>query len=96
MKSPRIVMVMVALALAVSACSKRDDIQLRKIKKTGNGPDEFAILPGKPLQAPENFTTLPTPTPGGTNLTDQNPNADGVAALGGNPAALTVTAPSST
>ncbi len=92
MTRPRIVMIMMVLALAVSACGKRDEVQLRNIKRTGNGPDEFSILPGKPLQAPENFTTLPTPTPGGPSLTDQNPNADGIAALGGNAGALTVTA----
>ena len=46
-------------------------------------PDEFAILPTEPLQAPPNFTTLPTPTPGGRNLVDPDPRADAVAALGG-------------
>ena len=78
---------MVILALALSACANKDK-PLTRIKKTGNGPDEFTIIPGKPLQAPESYAALPTPTPGGSNLTDQYPLSDGVAALGGNTAAL--------
>jgi hypothetical protein len=37
---------------------------------------------------PDQVASLPEPTPGGVNLTDQNPLADGVAALGGRPDAL--------
>ena len=88
MTMPRLLMIVLIL-LGLAACGNRDkDIVLSKIKHTGNGPDEFAIIPGKPLQPPEDFTVLPTPTPGGSNLTDQNPRGDGIAALGGNPGAL--------
>ncbi len=88
MKMPRMSIILI-LALALSACGKRDrDVTLTRIKKTGNGPDEFAILPGKPLQTPEDYASLPAPTPGAANLTDPNPRADGIAALGGNAAAL--------
>ena len=87
------VLSMMILTMALSACGSRDrDIKLRRFKDSGGGPNEFAILPGKPLQAPEDFAALPAPTPGGANLTDQNPLADGVAALGGNPTAVTGTA----
>ncbi|MEO1138824.1 MAG: DUF3035 domain-containing protein [Pseudomonadota bacterium] len=87
MKLPVISALIVAMAL--SACGGRDrDITLTRFKDTGAGPDEFAISPGKPLQAPENYSTLPAPRPGGANLTDATPLGDGVAALGGNPAAL--------
>lgn len=87
MKRPAIAMLI--LAMALSACGGRDkDIRLSRIKNTGNGPEEFNIVPGKPLQAPENYTSLPAPTPGGSNITDATPLGDGVAALGGNPAAL--------
>ena len=79
--------IMVILVLALSACAKKDK-PLARIKKTGDGPDEFAIIPGKPLQAPESYAALPTPTPGGANLTDQYPLDDGARALGGNPAVL--------
>ncbi|SFO27615.1 Beta-barrel assembly machine subunit BamF [Roseovarius lutimaris] len=81
------------VATVLAGCGGRDDVTLTRIRHTGNGPDEFSIMPGKPLQAPEDYASLPSPTPGGANLTDQNPLADGVAALGGNPAALNIGAP---
>ncbi len=83
------ILMTVALGLT-SACSggQERDITLKNIVSVQPGPDEFAVLPGKPLQQPENFTDLPTPTPGAANLTDQNPLADGVRAFGGNPARL--------
>ncbi len=85
---PRL-LIMICLVLGVAACGNRDgDIVLTKIRNTEPGPDEFSILPSKPLQAPEDFNALPPPTPGGSNITDQNPRADGIAALGGNPGAL--------
>lgn len=84
--------ILLMLILGLTACGNRDrDIQLRKIKHTGNGPDEFSIIPGRPLQPPEDFNFLPPPTPGGANLTDQNPRGDGIAALGGDAGALVST-----
>lgn len=82
------VIFLVVAAVALSACANRD-ITLRVVQSDQAGPDEFAILPSKPLQQPPNFRELPAPNPGGPNRTDQNPMGDGVAALGGNPARLT-------
>lgn len=87
MRKSQILMLLLAAAVGLSACGNRKDVKLRNFKKEGQGPNEFTILPTKPLQAPENFSALPAPTPGGSNLVDQNPKADGIAALGGNPAA---------
>lgn len=47
------------------------------------GPDEFGILPTRPLQAPPSLTALPEPTPGGSNLVDPDPRSDAYVALGG-------------
>ncbi|RKF16187.1 DUF3035 domain-containing protein [Roseovarius spongiae] len=85
----RSVLMVMAIGLTLSACGSGDDLRLRRFKNTGNGPDEFTVLPTKPLQAPESYNSLPPPNPGGANLVDPNPEAEGVAALGGNPAALT-------
>ncbi|MGH1576838.1 DUF3035 domain-containing protein [Planktotalea sp.] len=52
------------------------------------GPEEFDVLPNKPLQKPDNYKTLPTPTPGQANLVDATPKQDAIVALGGNPARL--------
>ena len=89
MAMPRVVMMAMVL-VAVTACSGKDK-PLTRIKQTGNGPDEFAILPSKPLQAPESYTNLPAPEPGTANRTDVNALAEGIVALGGNPAALAST-----
>ncbi|WP_317625976.1 DUF3035 domain-containing protein [Rhodalgimonas zhirmunskyi] len=81
--------ILIAAALTLSACAGRErDITLRVVQSDQSGPDEFGIIPGKPLQQPDQYTTLPAPNPGGANRTDQNPLGDGVAALGGNPARL--------
>lgn len=49
-------------------------------------PDEFAVLPSKPIEIPNDLRALPEPTPAGTpNRTDVTPEADAVAALGGSP-----------
>ena len=76
-----------AATIAVSGCAKKDR-KLMNLRATGRGPDEFAILPTKPLQEPKNYAALPEPTLGGTNLTDPTPRADAVAALGGRPKVL--------
>lgn len=70
------------IGLAMLAACGSKDPKLMNMRSDG-GPDEFAIMPTKPLQAPDSYTELPEPTPGGTNLTDPTPEADAVAALGG-------------
>ncbi|MGY3438611.1 MULTISPECIES: DUF3035 domain-containing protein [unclassified Marinovum] len=74
--------VLLVVALGLAACGERD-ITLHELGAGSDGPEEFAIVPPKPLQEPESFTALPPPTPGGKNRTDQTPEADAVAALGG-------------
>lgn len=74
--------VLLALTAGLSACGDRD-ITLHELRVRGDGPEEFAIVPPKALQTPEDFNALPPPTPGGSNRTDQTPEADAVAALGG-------------
>lgn len=70
----------------LAGCST--DGQLNNINNSSEGPDEFAILPTKPLSLPSDLNQLPAPTPGGANITDPTPMADAVASLGGNPARL--------
>lgn len=82
MRTPHAILV---LTLVVAGCS---DIGLRNLKAPGAGPDEFSVLPVKPLTQPKDYAFLPAPTPGGGNLTDPNPKADAVVALGGSEAAL--------
>lgn len=74
--------VLLALALGLAACGERD-ITLHELRVRGDGPEEFAIVPPKPLQTPKSLSALPVPTPGGANRTDPTPEADAVAVLGG-------------
>ena len=84
MRLPRSLLA-VTLAFAVAGCS---DIGLRHLEAPGQGPDEFSVMPVEPLTQPKDYKFLPAPTPGGTNLTDPNPKADAIVALGGSEAAL--------
>ncbi len=80
------------LILAAAGCARGDrEIDLRQLRSSDNGPDEFSVLPSKPLQAPDSYSSLPVPNPDGRNLVDQNPRADAVASLGGRPEALDAT-----
>ncbi len=78
-----------ACAIALAGCSQEKDPKLLNVKPNGEGPDEFSILPNKPLVLPEDFAALPEPTPGGSNRTDASPIEDAIVALGGNPNAGT-------
>lgn len=84
-----VIMVAFGAALTLAGCGSSENPQLMNIKPAGEGPDEFAILPGRPLEMPQDLAQLPPPTPGGSNRTDVQPRADAIAALGGNPAAVT-------
>lgn len=71
-----------SVLVLLTACGNTDR-PLRDMRAAGGGPDEFQVIPVGPLTTPETLT-LPEPTPGGTNRTDPQPNADAIAALGGN------------
>lgn len=72
-----------SMILGLAACSGRDGLM---VVDSGQGPDEFSVMPALPLQAPPSLA-LPPPTPGGTNLTDPDPLSDAIRAFRGNPAA---------
>lgn len=46
-------------------------------------PDEFLVLPTRPLEMPPDLSTLPPPIPGATNRVDYRPRAEAVAGLTG-------------
>ena len=80
----------ICAVLTVAACGNRDKTpELMNLRSATQGPDEFAILPTKPLQLPEDVASLPEPTPGGGNITDPTPDADIAVALGGKADAVT-------
>lgn len=72
--------------LALGACSDSDQPILMNAASQERAPDEFGILPTKPLEMPDSLAELPAPRPGGANRVDPQPRADVARALGGNPA----------
>ena len=87
MRKARMVLAVAGVALmALSACGGgKGTPHLMNLRSGTDGPDEFSILPPKALAIPPDLTALPSPTPGGANLTDQHPMDDAVVALGGKP-----------
>lgn len=81
------VLAMLAAGLLLSACGDREGAKLMNLRSSHDGPDEFAILPTKPLEMPKDFASLPTPEPGAANRVDVDPLGDAVVALGGRPGA---------
>lgn len=80
----RMISAMLGATALLAACSS--DPHLMSVRS--DTPDEFSVVPSKPLNMPPDLNMLPAPTPGGGNLTDPTPDADAVAALGGNPGQL--------
>ena len=87
MQTARIILAMTCAAVLAGCGNSNNTPQLMNIRSTTAGPDEFGILPPKPLEMPTDLAQLPQPTPGGTNLTDPTPEADAIIALGGRPGA---------
>lgn len=81
MRATNLVLI-VALA-GLSACSGGTP-SLMNLRNTEAGPDEFGIVPTRELELPADRGVLPQPTLGGSNRADPNPEADAIAALGGN------------
>ncbi|QIE42812.1 DUF3035 domain-containing protein [Rhodobacteraceae bacterium SC52] len=61
--------------------------------KTTRTPNEFLVVPAKPLETPPESSALPVPTPGVANRADATPLEDAVTALGGSAAALKADGP---
>ena len=61
----RRIAVLILITLTVAGCANKG---LRELRTNSAGPDEFLLKPVKPLDAPSNYDTLPTPTPGQANL----------------------------
>jgi len=83
-----IIWVAMVAVVVLSACARDREPRLMNIRSASRSPDEFTVLPSKPLQMPEDIASLPVPTPGGANITDPTPEADAIAALGGRPEVL--------
>ncbi len=68
--------------LALCACEGGVAGGLRKAG-IATTPDEFMVLPTRPLEMPESFATLPPPKPGTVNRVDYQPHVEAIAGLTG-------------
>lgn len=84
----RVISLTIGIAVFAGLAACGNNAKLMNLTAGQESPDEFAILPTRPISMPPDLALLPTPTPGGSNITDPTPEADAVAALGGNPGAL--------
>ncbi|MHA6346839.1 DUF3035 domain-containing protein [Roseivivax sp. CAU 1761] len=78
----------IGCAVLVAGCGEQ---RLRDLRTYRGTPEEFAIVPNKPLATPPAMAALPAPTPGGANRADVTPLQDAVAALGGDPRRMAAT-----
>ncbi|ETW12094.1 lipoprotein [Roseivivax marinus] len=81
---------MIATTLAACSGIRDGETNLRDVNDYRGTPEEFGIVPNRPLQMPQSFAQLPAPTEG-ANRADLTPLQDAVAALGGDPSRMAVT-----
>ena len=77
---------MTAAALLLGGCSREGQEQsvLERLNTASDdAPDEFMVLPRRPLVLPEDLATLPEPQPGETSRADLTPISDLQVALSG-------------
>jgi hypothetical protein len=76
---------LLAVPLAVAGCGEGGLAGSLRSAGIAQTPDEFMVLPTRPLEMPESFAALPPPTPGVPNRVDYRPHAEAIAGLTGAP-----------
>lgn len=73
------------LLVSVAACNRDggNGRPLFNLRGQAVAPDEFLVVPQKPLETPADLSVLPEPTPGSANLTDIDFSERMFDALGG-------------
>lgn len=78
------VLLLAVAGIGLAGCAHKDpQLMNAKANTPMVGPDEFALVPNRPLETPPDPKALPVPTPGSANLADADPMRDAIAALGG-------------
>lgn len=78
--------------LALGGCAEGGVAGVLRSAGAGGTPDEFMVLPTKPLEMPADMAALPAPTPGASNRVDYHPDVEAVASLTGKETAAAGTA----
>ncbi len=84
MLAKRCLFAMGGAALILSGCGQ-DEIAgtLQQASLANGAPDEFLVLPQKPLEMPEDLSALPAPDPTAGSRVEIDPHAGAKRALGG-------------
>lgn len=69
--------------LVLAGCGEGGPAGFLRSSGISTTPDEFMVLPTRPLEMPADLSALPPPTPGTANRVDYQPNAEAVAGLTG-------------
>ncbi len=80
---------LILAALAVGGCQGRGIAGGLRAAGVGGSPDEFMVLPTRPLEMPKDMAALPPPTPGAVNRVDYQPKVEAIAGLTGRPTEAT-------
>lgn len=72
-------------ALVLSGCADGGLAGFLRASGATSTPDEFMVLPTKPLEMPADLAALPAPVPGARNRVDIDPEELAVAGLTGTP-----------
>lgn len=85
MRNNWMIIVTLGFAVSLSGCNResRTGQPLINLRGSSVAPDEFLVIPQKPLETPVDLSSLPTPEPGAGNLVDIDFEQDLIAALGG-------------
>ncbi len=84
MRLPRTIGMLAPLLAAVALAGCQGGVAgTLRAAGVGSKPDEFLVLPTKPLETPSDLTVLPVPTPGASNRVDYHPELEAVASLTG-------------
>lgn len=70
-------------AAALAGCKGQTLAETLRSSGVGGSPDEFLVLPTKPLEMPTDLAALPPPAPGRASRADPQPEQEAVAALTG-------------
>lgn len=69
--------------LVLAGCGEAGLAGVLRSSGVGARPDEFMVLPTRPLEMPASLSALPPPAPGTANRVDYRPNAEAVTGLTG-------------
>lgn len=92
LRQAHLAILLLPLVLAAGGCGEGGLAGVLRSSGATSTPDEFLVMPTRPLEIPENLASLPTPTPGAPNRVEYQPEAIAIAGLTGQDSMRTASA----